>query len=389
MATASADCPPASLPAEHPLFILYTSGTTGKPKGIVHTTGGYLLGAHLTTKYVFDLHDDDIFWCTADIGWVTGHSYVVYGPLSNGATSVMYEGAPDSPGQGSLLVDHRAAEGVDLLHGADRDPRVHALGRRVPEDARPVVAAAAGQRRRADQSRGVDVVPRGHRRRALPDRRHLVADRDGRDHDDAAAGHHADQAGELRAAVLRRRARRWSSATARRARPTRAASWSSRSRGRRCCAGSTAIPSATRSSTGRRSRASTSPATARARIEDGYFWVMGRVDDVLNVAGHRLGTAEIESALVSHPGVAEAAVVGPPHELKGQAIFAFVTPKAGVEPIARAEEGAVGPRGQGDRRAGAPGRDPLHRRAAEDALGQDHAPPAARDRDQRRRRAAT
>ena len=97
MSKAPADCPPASLSAEHPLFILYTSGTTGKPKGIVHTTAGYLLGAHLTTKYVFDLHDNDIFWCTADIGWVTGHSYVVYGPLSNGATSVMYEGAPDHP----------------------------------------------------------------------------------------------------------------------------------------------------------------------------------------------------------------------------------------------------------------------------------------------------
>ena len=333
MAGASADCPPANLPAEHPLFILYTSGTTGKPKGIVHTTGGYLLGAHLTTKYVFDLHDNDIFWCTADIGWVTGHSYVVYGPLSNGATSVIYEGAPDHPGKDRFwsIIERRK---VSIFYTAptairafvrwgNEHPKAHDLSslRLLGSVGEPINPEAwmwyhevigGGRCPIVDtwwQTEtgaimmtpvpGITPTKPGSCARPFFGVDPQVVKKDG-------TPCAPNEGGFL---IIKK-------------------PWPSMLRGihgdpeRYFKQYWSEIPGVYFTGDGSR------------QDQDGYFWVMGRVDDVLNVAGHRLGTAEIESALVSHPGVAEAAVVGPPHELKGQAIFAFVTTKAGVEPTA-------------------------------------------------------
>ena len=183
-----ANCPPVPLDSEHPLYILYTSGSTGKPKGILHTTGGYLVGVYSTMKYVFDLRDEDIYWCTADVGWVTGHSYVVYGPLANGATTVMYEGAPNWPEPDRfwrIIEEYRRQHS---LHGADGDPRIHSLGRSM--GARSTIS----HRSVCSGSVGEPINPEAwmwyhenDRRRPLPDRRYLVANGDRRDHDHAAA----------------------------------------------------------------------------------------------------------------------------------------------------------------------------------------------------------
>ena len=178
--------------AEDPLFILYTSGSTGKPKGVLHTTGGYLVYASMTHEYVFDYHDGDIYWCTADVGWVTGHSYIVYGPLANGATCLMFEGVPNYPDVSRFWEVVEEAQGQHLLHRPDGDPRPDAGRRRAGEEDRRDLSSAAAARlgRRTDQPGSLDVVPQRGRRRPLPDRRHLVADRDRRHPDHAAARRH-------------------------------------------------------------------------------------------------------------------------------------------------------------------------------------------------------
>ena len=265
MADASADCPAEPLDSEHPLFILYTSGSTGKPKGVLHTTAGYLLGTSLTHEWVFDLREDDIYWCTADIGWVTGHSYIVYGPLANGATTLMYEGAPNHPREDrfwEIIEKYR----VNIFYTAPTAIRAFIKwGDEWPNEARPVEPAPAGHGRRADQPRGVDVVSRGDRRAAaarssIPGGRPkpgmiMIAPLPG-----AIPTKPGSATRPLPGIVRRHRGQ----AGPIRCRPTRAACWSSGSPGRRCCAPSTATTSATGSSTGARCRTATSPPTAPA-----------------------------------------------------------------------------------------------------------------------------
>jgi acetyl-CoA synthetase len=329
MAEASADCPAEPLDSEHPLFLLYTSGSTGKPKGILHTTAGYLLGVSCTHRWVFDLREDDTYWCTADIGWVTGHSYIIYGPLANGATTIMYEGAPNYPREDrfwEIIEKYR----VNTFYTAptairafvkwgDEWPAKHDLsslrllgtvgepinpeawmwyhevigGKRCPivdtwwqtETGMIMIAPLPG---------AVPTKP-GSATKPLPGVVAEIVDKQGR-------ALPANQGGLL---VIRNPWPAMLRTIYGDDERYRTQYWSH-------------VPHAYFTADGAR------------QDEDGYFWIMGRVDDVLNVAGHRLSTMEVESALVHHEKVAEAAVVGKPDELKGEAIACFVTLRGGV-----------------------------------------------------------
>mgnify|MGYP002066728548 CR=1 FL=1 len=329
--TVDANCPAEELDSEHPLFILYTSGTTGKPKGILHTTGGYLLQAHLTTKWIFDIKDEDIYWCTADIGWVTGHSYVVYGPLSNGATALMYEGAPNWPEPDRfwrIVEQHQ----VNILYTAptairafikwgEQWPLKHDLsslrllgtvGEPINPEAWMWYHRIIGRERCPivdtwwqTETGGIMITPLpgatptkpGTATKPFPGVEADVMTRDGKPVGANEGGYLVIKKpwpGMLRTIYgddQRYREQYWSQ-----------------------------IEGVYFAGDGAR------------KDQDGYFWIMGRIDDVINVAGHRLGTAEIESALVSHEAVAESAVVARPDDLKGSAIIAFVTLEGGRIP---------------------------------------------------------
>ena len=208
LATDESECPCEPMDAEDLLYLLYTSGTTAKPKGIAHTTAGYLVGVATTHHYVFDVKPDSVYWCAADVGWVTGHSYIVYGPLCNGTTGVLYEGTPDFPDKDRWweIVERYKA---DILYTAPTAIRTHMKwGPEYAQRHDLSIAAAARLGRRADQPGGLGLVPRAHRRRPLPDRRHVVADRDGDDHDHAAPRDHDHEAGLGDAPVPGRRGRR-------------------------------------------------------------------------------------------------------------------------------------------------------------------------------------
>ena len=328
---ASAECAPEMMDAEDPLFILYTSGSTGKPKGVMHTTAGYLLGAAMTHKYVFDYHENDIYWCTADVGWVTGHSYIVYGPLANGATTLMFEGVPTYPDNSRFwqVVDkhqvnifYTAPTAIRALMAAGNQPVTStsrtslrilgSVGEPINPEAWEWYYSVVGDSRcpivdtwwqtetgaiMITPLPGVTDLKPGSATKPFFGVKLALLD---------AAGNELDGPAEGNLVISQ--------------------SW----------------PSQIRSVFGDHERCINTYFSAypgfyltgdsARRDGDGYYWVTGRVDDVINVSGHRLGTAEIESALVLHDAVAEAAVVGYPHDIKGQGIYAYVTLMTGTEP---------------------------------------------------------
>ncbi|MEA1677218.1 acetate--CoA ligase [Nitrospirillum sp. BR 11163] len=331
VAAASPDCPPEPMSAEDPLFILYTSGSTGKPKGVLHTTGGYLVYASMTHQYVFDYHEGDVYWCTADVGWVTGHSYILYGPLANGAVTLMFEGVPNYPDSGRFwqVIDKhkvnifytaptairalmREGEGPVKRHSRRSLRLLGSVGEPINPEAWLWYHSVVGDERCPivdtwwqTETGGILITPLPGATATKPGSATLpffgvkpvIVDNE---------GHVLEGATEGNLCI--------------------ADSW----------------PGQMRTVFGDHERFKQTYFSTFAgkyftgdgcrRDEDGYYWITGRVDDVINVSGHRLGTAEVESALVAHPKVAEAAVVGYPHDIKGQGIYAYVTLNAGETP---------------------------------------------------------
>jgi len=328
---ASDNCPPEPMDAEDPLFILYTSGSTGKPKGVLHTTGGYLLQAAMTFKYVLDYRDGEVFWCTADVGWVTGHSYIVYGPLANGATSLMFEGVPSYPDSSRFwqVIDKHQVnifytaptalralmrEGHGPLENTSRASLrlLGSVGEPINPEAWDWYFNAVGEQRCPivdtwwqTETGGIMLSPLVSAQRIKPGCatqpmfgvQPVLLDEQGKELSGAGSGVLAIKSswpGQIRSVY---------------GDPQRMVDTYFK-------------PYPGYYFTGDGAR----------RDEDGDYWITGRIDDVINVSGHRIGTAEVESALVLHDQVAEAAVVGYPHDVKGQGIYAFVTPMNGVEP---------------------------------------------------------
>ncbi len=330
-AEVSADCPAAEMNAEDPLFILYTSGSTGKPKGVLHTTGGYMVFTSMTHQYIFDYHEGEVFWCTADVGWVTGHSYIVYGPLANGAISLMFEGVPNYPDvsrfwqvcdKHKVDIFYTAPTAIRALMREGEEPvkktsrkslrLLGSVGEPINPEAWMWYYEVVGDKRCPivdtwwqTETGGILITPLpgatplkpGSATRPFFGVRPLLVDGDGKELEGAAEGNLCI-----------------------------ADSW----------------PGQMRTVYGDHERFvqtyfSTYPGRyftgdGCRRDEDGYYWITGRVDDVINVSGHRMGTAEVESALVAHPKVSESAVVGYPHDIKGQGIYAYVTLIAGEKP---------------------------------------------------------